>query len=317
LQGGNKKVPTTSSVILVTERIAPASLAWLRECAQVVEAAPGTPAFAQWAPAAQGLVVRTYTTVDGNLLERLPALRVVGRAGVGLDNIDQEACARRGIAVVNTPDANTQAVVEYVTSIVGAAIRPLEFLSRPLSLPEWEALRSRSIAPLQMSEMTLGILGLGRIGSRVAQVASAIGFRVIYNDIAAVVPPAGIAPKRVECADLFAHSDVISLHVDGRASNRRFVGERCLRSMKPTATLINTSRGMVIDEGALAQFLRAHTEARAYLDVHEPEPFTADSPLLGLPNAFLAPHLASRTRAAIDAMSWVVREVAARLGISA
>ncbi len=303
----------TSPVVLVAERLTPASLAWLGVRARVVEAAVGTEIFADFAPIAQGLVVRTYTAVNDGLLTTLPALRVVGRAGVGLDNIDLEACASRGVAVVNTPDANTQAVVEYVTSILSSAIRPLEFLAQPLGLGEWEALRSRSVAPRQMSEMTLGILGLGRIGRRVADVARAIGFRVLANDITPVTPPAGV--ESVDCAALFARSDVLTIHIDGRTSNRGFVAAPLIHAMPRHALFINTSRGMVLDDAALAAYLKSSPHARAYLDVFDPEPFTSACPYLGMPNAFLAPHLASRTRAAIDGMSWVVRTVAEKLGL--
>ena len=307
-------MPPPKPVILVTEPLARAPLSWLRERAEVAEFAADSTEFLEAASTAEGLIVRTHTRVTKELLAALPRLTVVGRAGVGLDNIDLVACEARGIAVVNTPDANTQAVVEYVTSLLGWAFRPVEFLDHAVDLPIWESLRATRVPPKQLSEMTLGIFGLGRVGGRLASVARAIGCRTIFNDIAEVPSERAAGHERVDAARLFAESDILSIHIDGRPSNRHFVDSRLIGAMKPGALLINTSRGMVLDADALARHLRANPASRAILDVHDPEPFTADYPLLGLPNAHLAAHLASRTETAIEAMSWVVREVLAALG---
>ncbi len=296
-------------IILVAEPLAPAPLAWIKTIATVVEASADSPTFAANAPEALGMVVRTYTRVDRALLERLPQLKVVGRAGVGVDNIDLVACAQRGVKVVHTPDANTQAVIEYVICLLADALRPRVFLDRALTLQQWEHTRGDIVAGRQMSELTLGILGCGRVGSRLAEVAQAIGFRVLFNDLLDVAPANAGRAKRVDVATLFGESDIISIHIDGRPSNRDFVGASLIGLMRPDVLLINTSRGMVLQTPALALFLQAHPQARAILDVHEPEPFTADNPLINLPNAFLAPHLASRTETAITNMSWVVRDV--------
>ena len=164
-----------------------------------------------------------------------------------------------------------------------------------------------------MDECTLGILGFGRIGRRVAEVARAIGFRTIYHDLRTIEPEHRCGAEPVTAAELFERSDVITLHIDGRASNRGFVSADLLGRMRADALLLNTCRGFVLDHDALGAFLRAHPGAQALLDVHEPEPFEAGHPLLGLPNAHLSPHLASRTRSAMDRMSWVVRDVVAVL----
>ncbi len=304
---------TQIEVILVTEPLVEAPLDWLRGQAEVIEASPTSQAFAERAHQATGLVVRTYTNVNESLLARLPRLRVVGRAGVGVDNIDLAACTARNISVVHTPDANTQAVVEYVVCLLADALRPRTLLDRAVSLEEWESLRSRTAPARQMSEMTLGILGLGRIGSRIAAVAGAIGFRVLFNDLLSKDPRECHGATAVTLEQLCRDSDVLTLHIDGRPSNRRFVSERLIHLLRDDVTLLNTCRGMVIDEMALARFLATHPRARASLDVHDPEPFTSDSPLLGLANALLAPHLASRTSTAMTNMSWVVRDVVAVL----
>ena len=301
------------AAVAVTEPLTPDSLQWLRERVSVTEAAPGEPAFEAVAGSLEGIVVRTLTRVDRALLSRMPRLRVVARAGVGLDNIDLPACRERGIAVVHTPDANTQAVVEYVLCLLCDALRPRLFLERPVDTQAWERIRTEVCGERQMDELTLGILGFGRIGSRVAQVARAIGFRVLYNDLLTFAPSMRHGAEPVSAEDLFARSDVITLHIDGRPNNRRFVNASLIKHMRPQALLLNTCRGFVLDHEALADFLRMHAGAQALLDVHEPEPFTADHPLLGMRNAHLAPHLASRTRSAMDRMSWVVRDAVAVL----
>jgi D-3-phosphoglycerate dehydrogenase len=295
--------------VIQTEHLSPAAAAWLGERARLVVAAAGSPGFEAAAPEAAGLVVRTYTRVDDALLDRLPRLRVVGRAGVGLDNVDVEACRRRGIACFNTPDANTQAVVEYVTCLLCDALRPRLFLEQPVSRARWDEIRQEVVGRRQMSELALGILGTGRIGRRVAEVARAIGFTVRCCDLVEVPERDRHGAEQVDAATLFAESDVITVHVDGRASNAGFVGASLIGRMRPEAVLVNTSRGFVVDHAALAAWLRANPGAQALLDVHDPEPFDASNPLLGLPNAHLAPHLASRTDAAMEAMSWVVRDV--------
>ncbi|MFM8640232.1 MAG: NAD(P)-dependent oxidoreductase [Planctomycetota bacterium] len=300
---------TTRPIVIQTEHLSEAAAGWLAERADLVVAAPGTPAFDDAAPVAQGLVIRTYTAVDEALLARLPALRAVGRAGVGLDNVDTQACARRGVRVFNTPDANTQAVVEYVTCLVCDALRPRAFLDAAVSRARWDELRAEVVAHRQMSELRLGILGLGRIGRRVAQVMRAIGFDAVFNDSAAIPQEHWNGARPVGVEELFESSDVISVHVDGRASNRGFVSAALIARMRADAVFINTSRGFVVDHRALAGALRANPGMLALLDVHDPEPVAADNPLLGLANAHLAPHLASRTDAAMEAMSWVVRDV--------
>jgi len=306
-------IPLSPPTVLVTEQLSEPALAWLNRHASVVRAEPGDREFESCAPKVQGLVVRTYTKVDDDLLRALPSLKVVGRGGVGLDNVCLKACRARGVRVVYTPDSNTQAVVEYVLCLLCDAVRPRLFLDRPVPRQEWDAIREEVCGLWQMSERSLGILGMGRIGSRLAQVARAIGFTVRYCDIRDIPERERYGAECVDLHTLFTESDVISVHVDGRASNRHLVGPDVLATMRPDTIFINTSRGFVVDHEALAAFMRANPAAMALLDVHDPEPFTSANPLLGLPNAHLAPHLASRTATALENMSWVVRDVVAVL----
>lgn len=254
-------------------------------------------------------MVRTYTVVNEAMLERATKLRVVGRAGVGLDNIDLKACERRGIRVVHTPDANTQAVVELVAAFVFDALRPRVFLDKPLPLAEWKRLRTELIAPNQLGDLTVGVVGFGRIGKGVARVFEAFGARVLYHDIEDVSPVSRLGAEPVDFDTLLRASDIVTLHVDERAGNRDLLTAKQLASLKNTAILVNTSRGFVVNPIDLAEWLRTNPGARAILDVHEPEPFPEGHPLLGLPNAHLAPHIGAATAPAKRNMSWVVRDV--------
>ena len=296
-------------VILQTEHLDPEPAAWLAERSMLVVCALNDPSLPDALTRDDGLIVRTYTQVDSKLLAAMPLLKVVGRAGVGLDNIDVPACRQRGIEVVYTPDANTQAVVEYVLALMCDVLRPRLALDVALSTLDWNRLRAETVGRRQLNELTLGILGLGRVGKGVARVASALGCRVIYNDLVEIDPSQRFGADPVSVDDLFATADIVSLHIDGRSSNRGFVNDRLLERLKPDAVLINTCRGFVVDNLSLAAAFRDRPKASACLDVHEPEPFDVDYPLLGLPNVRLYPHLASRTATAMRNMSWVVRDV--------
>ncbi|MCX5651247.1 MAG: hypothetical protein NTU45_07645 [Planctomycetota bacterium] len=300
-------------LVVVTEHLADEAAEWLSERFDVERCGVHDDRFGELAGDAEALVVRTYTKVDAALLAHLPKLKVVGRAGVGIDNIDVAACRARGVQVVSTPDANTQAVVEYVLCLICDALRPRLFIEETIEKDEWDLLRQDVVGLWQMDELVLGILGLGRIGKRVAEVARAIGFTVIYHDIEEIPAERRFGAEPVTLTRLFAESDLISIHIDGRPSNRGFVSRELIESLRPDAHLINTARGNVIDIQALADWLVQHPAAAAMLDVHDPEPFGDDYPLLEVPNAYLAPHLASRTMTAMDNMSWVVKDVAAVL----
>jgi phosphoglycerate dehydrogenase-like enzyme len=298
-----------SPLVVRTEHLDSGAEAWLEERCRVRHAAVDSEEFAALASEIRGLVVRTYTRVDGQLLDRLPRLEVVARAGVGLDNIDVAECRARGIEVVHTPDANTQAVVEYVTALLCDALRPRLTLQEPISREDWSDIREEVCGAWQMNELILGILGFGRIGRRVAQVAGAIGFKTIYHDLLEIPGSERHGAEPVSLDALLRDSDVLTVHVDGRDANHDLLNQALLAKMKSDAIILNTSRGFVIDEAALATWLGANPAALAILDVHAQEPFTEEDPLLGLSNVHLAPHLASRTTTAMANMSWVVKDV--------
>lgn len=301
--------PGNKPLVVQTEHLDRAPAQWLSQRCELVSCGVDDPRFAALAARASGLLVRTYTRVDGAMLARCPALRVVARAGVGLDNVDVASCRARGVEVVYTPDANSQAVVEYVLALMLDATRPRLFLSEAVEPARWKELRQELRARRQLSQLTLGIWGLGRIGRRLARAAGAAGMGVIYHDLLEIDPAHRHGAEPVSREELCARSDVLSMHVDPRPGNRGLLGTDALGRCKGDVLVINTSRGFVVDNLALADFMIAHPAAQALLDVHEPEPFDGTYPLLEIENVHLSPHIASSTDAAQENMSWVVRDV--------
>ncbi|MBX3377643.1 MAG: hypothetical protein KF678_11650 [Phycisphaeraceae bacterium] len=300
----------TKPLIIQTEDLDPLPAAWLRERADLIHCShTDLPRFHDLLARAEGLIVRTYTRVNDELLSRAPHLKVVARAGVGLDNIDIPACRARGVEVVHTPGANTRAVVEFVAALLLDALRPRLFIDRPLPLQDWNRLRKELNAPRQLCDLTIGIYGFGRIGREIARLAAALNMRALYTDLLDIPEPARAGATPVPPDRLLRESDIVTVHVDERPSNRHLLNAAAFALLKPDAVFINTSRGFVVDHAALAGFLKANPGAQAMLDVHDPEPVEATNPLLGLPNAHLSPHIASATDHAKREMSWVVRDV--------
>lgn len=300
-------------LVIVTEGADAAPLAWLKERCAVIEASPDSSEFAAALPDAAGLSVRTYTKVDVALLGRAPKLKVVGRGGVGIENIDVSACRARGVEVVYTPDANTLAVGDYVFSLILQLIRPYGFFrDAAYDAKTFKKIRNEERGR-QLNEMTIGILGMGRVGKRVGRIAACgFGMRVLYHDLIDV-GPLEFPAISVDKSTLIRESDILTLHVDMRPGNDHLIGARELAAMKHDAILLNTCRGEVLDADAVATALRAGKLAGAAIDVYHPEPPPADFPLLGFKNVLLAPHMAARTYTAIENMSWVVRDVVAVL----
>ena len=297
-------------LVIQTEDLDPVCAAWLAERACLEIIAHDDPAFRARLPEADGLVVRTYTRVDRDLLDAAPRLKVVGRAGVALENIDLDTCRQRGIAVVHTPGANTRAVVELVTLVMLDALRPRLMLNGPVEPARWGELRRELTAERQVSDLTLGILGLGKIGTGMARVARALDMRALYHDIRDIPADARAGAEQVDVDTLLRESDIFSIHVDARPGNAGLIGADQLAQLKEDTLLINTARGFVMDPAALAQWLQQRPLARAIVDVHDPhEPVGAGYPLLGLPNVTLMPHLGACTARAKRNMSWVVRDI--------
>jgi len=295
-------------IVLITEGSDPAPLKWLKERAEVVETSADHPDFEQHLARAQGMIVRTYTRVNDVMLDKAPRLKVVGRGGVGLENIDILACRRRGIQVVYTPDANTTAVGDFVFGAMIGLVRGWPQLQQDYDPSKFKSIRGATRG-MQLNELTLGILGLGRVGKRVGHIAAhGFGMTVLYNDL--VDPgPLPFPATSVDKATLYRVCDVLTIHVDMRRGNENLVGREQLEMMKPGAVLINASRGEVLDTPALVDALKSGHLAGAAIDVYAPEPPPGDLPLIGMPNVLLTPHIASRTNTAVENMGWVVRDI--------
>ncbi len=297
-------------VVLVTEGSDAKPLDWLREQVEVVEVGSTDSAFEKHLAMAEGMIVRTYTRVSDAMLAKAPKLKVVGRGGVGLENIDIAACRKRGIEVVYTPDANTWAVGDFVIGYMLQLLRPWAFFKETAYEPkEFKRVRD-TVRGVQLNELTLGILGMGRVGRRLGHIATrGFGMKVIYNDLLDVASQLDFPATSVDKETLYRGADVLSLHVTMLPGNQNLVGVKQLALMKKSAIVINTSRGEVLDAMALAEAIRAKQIAGAALDVYWPEPPAKDFPLLGLDNVLMTPHLAARTHTAMENMSWVVRDV--------
>ena len=298
----------TLPIVLITEPIAAEPLAWIKQRADVRVIESNSPTDAQLADA-NALVVRTYTQVNQGLLERAPNLRVVARAGAGIENIDTTACRSRGVTVVYTPEANTGAVAEFVVQTMLATLRPLVTLDSPLDQSAWTALRKAAVTEHSCVGSRLGLIGLGKIGKHVARAATALGMDVVYTDIEDIPESDRCGARPMETDELLSTSRVVSIHVDARPENHHLLDEAQFRLMRSDAILINAARGMIVNPLAAADYATANPDARLILDVHDPEPFGPDYPLLKLPNVTLYPHIGAGTKDAKEQMSWVVRDV--------
>ncbi len=299
--------------VILTEHLDDVCADWLTEHVDLIRVPHDDATLADHLASAEGLVIRTYTQITPELLAKAPKLRVVARAGVGLDNVDLAACRKAEVSVVYTPDANTQAVVEYVWGLIADAVRPRYTMDHYVPPPAFHDLRQQHVGR-QLDTMVLGVLGMGRIGRRMAEVAHAMGVRVLYNDLLKrreLNLPDDEPSEFVDKRTLYTTCDILTIHTDGRKDNHHLINADVLKQLKPSCVLINAARGMLIDNDALAGWADRVKDkgGAAYLDVHDPEPPPDDYPLFGKPNVKLLPHLASRTPNAMENMSWVVRDV--------
>lgn len=282
--------------ILVTDPIHEEGVKALKGFAEVQVATGLTPAeLIERLNGREVLVVRSATKVTKEVIEASKQLKVIARAGAGLDNIDVKAAEARGIKVLNAPEALTAAVAELVFAHMLAWARHLPRADSGMKAGRWEK------AQLMGSELrgkTLGIVGTGRIGRAVGYKAKAFSMNLLAYDIVQSPEFAERAgAKYVDLETLLRESDFVTLHVPLVPGTKHVIGKRELELMKPTAVLINTSRGEIIDERALVEALRARKIAGACLDVYEREP-PHDSPLLKLSNVVLTPHLGASTHEA-------------------
>lgn len=251
--------------------------------------------------AADGLYCLLTERVDRELIERAPRLRVISTMAVGYDNIDVPACRERGIVVCNTPGVLTETTADLAWALLMAAARRVPEAERYLRGGRWQTWSPLQLVGQDVHGRVLGIVGMGRIGRSVARRAAGFSMRVLYTGRH---PVEGAPGEFCDLETLLRASDFVSLHCPLNASTRHLIGERELAWMKPTAVLVNTARGPVVDERALGEALRAGRLWAAGLDVWEREPVDAAHPLLGLENVVALPHIgsasvATRTRMAV------------------
>jgi len=248
---------------------------------------------------ADGLVVRSAVQADDALMEHAPKLRVIGRAGVGVDNIDAEAATRRGIVVMNTPGANAVAVAELTIGLMLALARKLPVANTTMHAGKWE---KKNLQGSELRGKTLGILGLGRIGLEVARRARAFGLEIIGTDpfvSAAVARENGIALVAME--ELFARADYLTLHVGLTPQTTGVINAKSLATMKKGVRIINCARGELVVDADLVAALKSGQVAGAALDVFSVEP-PKESPYFGVDNVILTPHIAGSTGEAQEAV---------------
>jgi glyoxylate reductase len=260
------------------------------------ELPPSREQLAERAARAEGLLTLLTERVDAELLDRLPDLRAVANFAVGTDNIDLAECGRRGIAVGNTPGVLTEATADLTFALILSTARRLVEAAADVHAGRWRTWEPRGWLGADVAGATLGIVGPGKIGRAVARRAEGFSMRVLFAGRRA---GDGLEPLE----RLLAEADFLSLHCPLTEETRHLIGAPELEAMKPSAILINTARGEIVDPRALREALESGAIAAAGLDVTEPEPLPADDPLLGAPNLTVLPHIGSASRTARAAMA--------------
>ena len=256
----------------------------------------------------EGVLLGNGVRVDAEVFDAAPRLRVVSGFGVGYDRFDVGEATKRGVAVCNTPDVLTVCVANLTIAMILALSRrlfPNEAHSRSGA---WSTRGRPPQLGFEIEGKTLGVVGYGRIGREVTRRIQPFGMRTLWTDVFSELPPGAPESRYRPLDDLLRESDIVTLHTDLNASSRHLISERELGLMKPTAYLLNTSRGPVVDQPALVAALRDERIAGAALDVLEQEPPDADEPIVTLPNIAVFPHIGSATTETRRAM----RELAVR-----
>jgi D-3-phosphoglycerate dehydrogenase/(S)-sulfolactate dehydrogenase len=252
------------------------------------------------------LAVRSATKVTARLLEKAPRLRVVGRAGVGVDNVDLAAATRRGVVVMNTPGGSSVTVAELTIAHILALLRHVPQATSSVKGGRWEKKRFQG---RELAGKTLGVVGIGNIGSIVVERCLALKMRAVaYDPFISPEAAAKLGVSLVSLEELWAQADVVSLHVPLTEQTRHLVSAATIARMKPGALLVNCARGGLVDEAALADALASGHLGGAALDVFEKEPPPADHPLLRLDNLVCTPHIGASTEEAQSAVAIAIAE---------
>ena len=252
-----------------------------------------------------GLIIRSATKADAELLERARSLKVVGRAGVGVDNVDIETATRNGVVVVNAPQSNVLSAAEHTMALLLAQARSIPQANAALKSGVWDR---TSFDGVELHGKTLAILGLGRIGTLVAQRALAFGMRLVaWDPFVSKQRAAQMGVELLELDDALAQADFVSIHLPKTPDTIGLLGDERLRLLKPEARIFNAARGGIVDESALAEAIRDGRLSGAGIDVFAKEP-TTESPLFGLDSVVVTPHLAGSTQEAQDKAGVTIAE---------
>ena len=301
-----------SNTIVISEFMDEPAVQRLRQIAQVdyrPELVDNRESLYQSLSRATALIVRNRTQVDAQLLAQAPNLRIVGRLGVGLDNIDMDLCADKGITVYPAVGANAQAVAEYVIATTFVLLRGAYMDSAQVAAGKWP--RPQLSNGLEVAGRTLGLVGFGGIGRLTAKLAGALGMNLAaYDPMIDTDSPvwAQTGAMQMSLNELLQHSDVVSLHTPLTKDTRHLIDAGRIALMKPQAILINTSRGGIVNETALVAALQTGKLRGAALDVFEDEPVKAGNTLPDMPNLILTPHIAGLTEQANERVSGVIAD---------
>jgi D-3-phosphoglycerate dehydrogenase len=255
---------------------------------------------------ADGMIVRSATRITAKLMDKAPQLRVIGRAGVGVDNIDVRAATQRGIVVMNAPDGNTITTAEHTMALLVAMARNIPQAHAKLQKGEWD---KKSFVGVELNGKTLGIIGLGRIGKHVSQIARGFGMQIVAFD--PFISPDQAKELGIELGalnEVFARADFLTIHTPVTDDTRNIIGSEAFSKVKPGVRIINCARGGLIDENALLKAIDDGVVAAAALDVFSTEPLPGDSPLLGNANIITTPHLGASTTEAQEGVAFTVAE---------
>jgi D-3-phosphoglycerate dehydrogenase / 2-oxoglutarate reductase len=293
--------------VLVAEKIGEPGIALLREHAEVdVKTDWSDGELAAAIPAYDGILVRSATKVTADLIERATNLKVIGRAGVGVDNVDVAAATKRGIIVANAPQSNVVTAAEHTLALLLALARNIPQAHASLTSGKWE--RSK-FSGTELLDKTLGILGFGRIGQLVAQRAMAFGMRALaFDPYVAAERYRELGVEKAESSDeVYAVADFITLHLPKTPETENWLDAEAFARMKDGVRILNVARGPLIEDAALQAALASGKVAGAALDVFRAEPIT-DHPLFGVPNVIVTPHLGASTAEATDRAGYQAAE---------
>ena len=295
--------------ILVADKISAKGVAFLREQPgfEVVEAYGSSPEqVLELVKDVHAIAVRSETKITREVLEAAPLLKVVGRAGVGVDNVDVEAATERGVVVMNTPSGNTIATAELTFTHLLCGARPVPQAAASMKKGKWDR---KAYAGVELFRKTLGVVGMGRIGGEVAKRAQAFGMRILaYDPYLAPSRAKAMQVEAVSFDELLAESDFITVHMPLTDDTKHMIDEAAIAKCKSGVRLFNCARGGIIKETALIEALKTGQVGAAGLDVYEDEPLAADSELRSLPNVSLTPHLGASTAEAQAAVGVEIAE---------